>query len=208
MGLKSNIRVFLTLRAAEGIVSLVCCLIHVLGFLNHVEPLGHELVFCGSYFGYIFVSVFAVVRLTRGNIMYLEEAISSCCGFVLFLLTSMLSMVNAEHDIHLMYLTDAEEYNHNFFNINRMQSIASLACACIFLMHAVFAIDLMIIKPISNEVSTTTLSHASLLELKADDVLDLYFWPGSVWKFLKRCLSKEYWMIRCCISDDDQSQNQ
>lgn len=208
MGLKSNIKVFLSLRAAEGIVSLACCLIHVLGFLDHVEPLGHELIFCGSYFGYIFVSVFAIIRLTRGNIMYLEEAMSSCCGVVLFLLTSMLSMVNAEHDIHLMYLTDAEEYNHPFFYINRMQSVASLAGGFTFLMHAVFAMDLMIIKPISHDVSRSTISYASSLELKADDVLDLYFWPGSVWTFLKKCLSKEYWMIRCGKSDDDQSQNQ
>ena len=197
MGLKSNIKVFLTLRAAEGIVSLVCCLIHVVGFLNHVEPLGHELFFCGSYFGYIFISCFAIVGLTRGSILYLEETISSCCGFVLFLATSLLSMANAEQDIHLMYLTDAEEYNHLFFSINRMQSIASLAGALTFLMNAVFAMDLMIIKPLSSEVSSTeTLSFAASLELKADDALVLHFWPGSVWSWLKKwfeqCFNKDF----------------
>lgn len=210
MGMKSNIKVFLTLRAAEGIVSLVCCLIHVVGFLDHVEPLGHELLFCGSYFGFIFVSCLAIVGLTRGTIMYLEETVSSCCGFVLFLVTSLLSMVNAEQDIHLMYLTDAEEYNHRFFSINRMQSIASLAGALTFLMHAVFGMDLLIIKSATSDVSSAeTISYAASLDLKADDVLVLHFWPGSVWRLFKhwivKCFNKTFWMMECCENNESQS---
>ena len=197
MGLKSNIKVFITLRAAEGIVSLVCCLMHVVGFLNHVEPLGHELFFCGSYFGYILISCFGIIGLSRGSLMYLQETISSCCGFVLFLLTSMLSMANAEHDIHLMYLTDSEEYNHQFFSINRMQSISSLAGALTFLMHAVFAMDLMIIKPSSSDMSSNdSISNAASMELKADDVLVLYFWIGRVWILLKKFVEKNV-KIKC-----------
>lgn len=207
MGLKSNIKVFITLRAAEGIVSFVCCLIHIVGFLDHVEPLGHELLFCGSYFGYIFVSCFAIVGLTREHIMYLEESISSCCGFALFLVTSLLSMANAEQDIHLMYLTDAEENNHRFFSINRMQSIASLAGALTFLMHSVFAMDLLIIKSASSNASSVeTISNAPSLDLKADDVLVLHFWLGRVWRFFKKwivnCFQKKFWIMKCCTNNE------
>ncbi|CAO1302160.1 unnamed protein product [Diamesa tonsa] len=210
MGLKSNIKVFLTLRAAEGIFSVVCCLIHVVGFLDLVEPLGHELLFCGSYFGFIFVSCFAIVGLTRGNIMYLVETISSCCGFALFLVTSLLSMANAEQDIHLMYLTDAEEYNHRFFSINRMQSIASLAGALTFLMHGVFAMDLLIIKSASSDMSSAeTISYAASLDLKADDVLVLHFWLGDVWRLFKKlienCFQKKFWITKCCKSNESDS---
>ncbi|CAO1359721.1 unnamed protein product [Diamesa serratosioi] len=178
---------------------------HVVGFLDHVEPLGHELFFCGSYFGYILISCFAIVGLSRGNLMYLQETVSSGCGFVLFLLTSLLSMVNAENDIHLMYLTDAEEFNHRFFSINRMQSISSLAGALTFLMHAVFAMDLMIITSSSSDASSNdTLSNAASLELKADDVLVLYFWLGRVWILLKKmvqnCLKMNCSNIKCCKS--------
>lgn len=122
-------------------------IIHIIGF-NHVEePLPHELVFCGTFFAFLLISILGAIGifLNLPMIMVMESIINGF-GFVMYLIVSYLAMYNAEQDHHLQYLTDKEEAEHFFFKMSRMQSIASLVGTFQFLLHFVICIDLLTIQ--------------------------------------------------------------
>uniref|UniRef100_A0A336LV73 CSON003005 protein n=1 Tax=Culicoides sonorensis TaxID=179676 RepID=A0A336LV73_CULSO len=124
-------------------------LIHIIGFSHIEEPLPHELVFCGTYFAFLLISILGIIGfILNYPSTVLNEAIITFIGFLMYLIVSYLSMYNAEHDLHLQYLTDKEEAEHFFFKMSRIQSIASVTGTYLYLMHFVLCLDLlMITKP-------------------------------------------------------------
>lgn len=73
------------------------------------------------------------------------DVIYAAAGVLTFGLCSLLSMAEAEHDHHLMYLTDLEESRHKFFWMSRNQSMVSLFTTMWFMMHAILVGDMLCI---------------------------------------------------------------
>lgn len=80
------------------------------------------------------------------------EAIIAVSGFILFILVAFISMYHCEVDFHMMYLTDIEEAKHHYFKLSRYQSFIALVEAYLFLMHGIFCIDMLMIRPIVENV--------------------------------------------------------
>lgn len=126
--------------------------IHIIGFSHAEEPLPHELVFCGTFFAFLVISILGAIGIVLNYpTTLIMEAIITGLGFVMYLIVSFLAMFNAEQDHHLQYLTDKEEAQHFFFMMSRIQSIASLVGTFLFLMHFVICMDLLMIKKPLNE---------------------------------------------------------
>lgn len=93
-----------------------------------------------------------------------------------------------------MYLTDQEEYKHPFFQYNRIQSTASLITSLVFLMHAIFLMDLMLIPPSTNTIvsfdgleNISIVSDASSkMNFQADKYLQLYCFLVPLWQSIKK----------------------
>lgn len=121
---------------------------------------------------------------------FILNAITTGFGFLLFATTSILSMLNAENDYHLMYLTDTEEWSHPFFQISRQQSLLSLITAFIFLMDFMFSMDLILVKSPDNSdierdaASDDTSEDTSDVE-ELDKELHLYFFCAPIWESMK-----------------------
>lgn len=139
------------------IFGFICSIIHIVGFLNKDEQLPHEMVFCGAYVTFTLIPIAIVYGNCRNYSMPLSIDVLLCTtGFILFVSTSVLSMYHVEIDAHMMFLTDFEEWGHYYFKINRFQCIFSLSTSIIYLLNAVLAVDMMVIKegPIAEEQVT------------------------------------------------------
>ncbi|XP_055708825.1 uncharacterized protein LOC129805041 [Phlebotomus papatasi] len=161
---------FLT-KSLEAIQSLICLVIHILGFLYRPEPLPHQFIFCGTFFAAFLVSLIGAISiLIRYELSIIQEIFLSGFFFVLFLATAIVSMANAEKDIHLLFLTDAEEAAHPFFWINRLQSLLALSTAMIYLLHSIYCLDLVLITKDPEDIPSIQES-LSVLEKKDLDAL-------------------------------------
>lgn len=150
-------------------LSLACIGIHVVGFSDEKEPFPHCMLMCGTYFGFFFVSTIACIGILPPYVNFYElsihklfasefpalcmgisipllgDVILNSLGALCFIVSSMVSMVAAEQDYHLMFLTDSEESQHDFFQMSRVQSITSLFAGLWFLMHTVLEVDMLCI---------------------------------------------------------------
>lgn len=79
------------------------------------------------------------------TIPLLGDVIVNSLAAICFIGSSMLSMMAAENDYHLLFLTDSEEGQHGFFVMSRVQSIVSLFTGLWFLMHTVLEVDMLCI---------------------------------------------------------------
>ncbi|KFB48109.1 AGAP004947-PA-like protein [Anopheles sinensis] len=131
-------------RGVAKICCLICAATHIRGFLHHQEPFPHEMLFCGLYASYFLISCYAFLFLYRGccALCYTVEAVLSGVGFLLFVVSAFVSMYHAEQDIHLQYLSDEEEWYHQFFVYCRLQSLTATITAQVFLVHCSLALDL------------------------------------------------------------------
>lgn len=76
--------------------------------------------------------------------MLVETLVSfSAAGFMFYV--SVETMVLAEEDEHLMYLTDVEERQHRLFYYSRMQSVFGLFAAIWMVMHGLLCADIAFI---------------------------------------------------------------
>uniref|UniRef100_A0A182YKS0 DUF7775 domain-containing protein n=1 Tax=Anopheles stephensi TaxID=30069 RepID=A0A182YKS0_ANOST len=114
------------------------------GFLHYPEPFPHEMLFCGLYASYFLISFYSFLFLYKNccALNYTVEAIVSGGAFLLFVVSAFVSMYHAENDIHLQYLTDEEEWYHQFFVYCRLQSLGATITAQMFLVHCSLALDL------------------------------------------------------------------
>lgn len=174
----SDLKVFCFLSAVEGIISLVVAFINAFCFVDPDEPQPlHQIVFMFIYFTFFFLSSIHISRMsTRGNVQLNFEATSATCGFIFFIITTIASMVDVEHDEHLQHMTEQEEFDHLFFQYNRLQSVLSLVNAAIFLKHAVFAFDAL--KTIPNYSRPDS-------EFETENPLKLNFFFKDIWLQIK-----------------------
>lgn len=89
------------------------------------------------------------------------DAIITLSGYLFYLLASFISMALAEKDYHLLYLTDKEEEEHFFFRISRAQCIVSQITSSFYLMHGIFCIDLLMMRPDIHEYAPMKASRYS-----------------------------------------------
>lgn len=137
--------VWFLFKFLEVIMGCVCLSFHIIS-LDELEPLPHVVFYCGTFFGYTMISFFGTIGilLGRGPKPFME-AITNGLAATMFTLASMLSMYHAENDYHLMYLSDFEEPLHKYFYHCKSQSIASLAGAFLYLLHSMYAFDVVCI---------------------------------------------------------------
>ncbi|XP_035911337.1 uncharacterized protein LOC118511863 isoform X2 [Anopheles stephensi] len=102
------------------------------------------MLFCGLYASYFLISFYSFLFLYKNccALNYTVEAIVSGGAFLLFVVSAFVSMYHAENDIHLQYLTDEEEWYHQFFVYCRLQSLGATITAQMFLVHCSLALDL------------------------------------------------------------------
>lgn len=154
---KSNLKVFCFLRINECIISSICFVFHIFEVVaTDEDTFKNEMVFRIIYFCFVIYSAFCALGHIHDIFNYKVEAVSAIVGFLYYILTSMWSMVIVEMDEHLQYLTEFEEYHHYFFQMNRFQSVLTLLAGILFLLHATFAIDLMLNKPLDDEEEVTS----------------------------------------------------
>ncbi|CRL04123.1 CLUMA_CG017235, isoform A [Clunio marinus] len=109
-----------------GVISLICGIIHIVGFADPNEPTMREPLFLVTFFSFLAISIYGISKLQLQRLNFQAEVIIASFGFILFIVTSIVSMVNVENDQHLVYMSDDAETAHPYFNINCYQSIASL----------------------------------------------------------------------------------
>lgn len=178
MPAQSNLKVFCFLRVLESIQCLICLCIHFYEVSQKDDPFKHEFVFCGTYFGFFLISLTAVVNHTQKFFSYQNEIFNGVCGCLLFITASIWSMVNVENDKNLISMTDQQEYEYFYFQINRIQSVASLVTTFLFLLQTVLALDYILTK------DNKRLDN--MLQENAQDELKLYFFPELIWNGLKK----------------------
>lgn len=187
MGLNQNLKVLIFLRAAEGLLSIVCGVIHVLGFMDPSEPTSHQAPFLITYFGAAALCAFKIFKLTKGKLNWREEFITSTPVAILFLATSIWSMINVENDHHLWQLTDSQEFIHGYFQANLYQSIFSLVTSLLLLMHALLALDFILTQP-RDDVSFV--SEYDDEEIASDKPLRLHFFFDNIWIYIASKFSR------------------
>jgi uncharacterized membrane protein (DUF485 family) len=151
------------------------------------EPFTHEILFCGTYLGFILVSAFGALNLLDANLNYRIEAASGMAGFILFIVASIWSMVNVEKDQHLESLNDSEEYQHLYFQINRFQSVSSLITGMTFLLHMLLSIDLIL----DERPNLSNRSSANDSDVEKYQPLELKFFPETIWNYIRRKFKRQ-----------------
>lgn len=178
MGEKSNRKVFRFLRVCEAIASLACGIFHIIYFNDDQEPNTQEARFMVPFFGIFVLSCFGMFNLAEKYMDSRIEAIGSSVGAFLFFYASIQSMINVENDKHMEILDDRQEFKHMFFKVCRIQSIATLTTALLFMMHASFAIDLSTTDQ-SDDLSTDS------DESENEKPLRLYLFFDDIWLGIK-----------------------
>jgi formate hydrogenlyase subunit 3/multisubunit Na+/H+ antiporter MnhD subunit len=147
----------------------------------------HEIFLRLSYLAFvIFSAIFAIGHIKEFLNFYFEAA-SGILGFIFYIFASMWSMSVVEQDKHLQYLSEADEYAHLFFQINRFQSVLALIAGMLFLLHATFSIDYILgsrNREIDSESSASLprSSSSSVDSGVVKNALKLHFFPETLWE--------------------------
>lgn len=187
MGAKSNRKVIGLLCLVEGLLSLTCGVIHVVGLQDPNEPTQHQMIFWGNYFGLAIASFCGFYRILRVGLKWKKEAVVATFGFVIFTALSITAMANVEKDPHLPQMNDVQEFEHHYFKINYYQSMTSLITGLFFLLHAVFAIE-FVLSPSDDDLSIA--SEGQDDDTNIHNPLKLHFFFDDVWKFMKNLVKK------------------
>lgn len=144
--MKERSAVIFTLKFSELILCSVCLAIHIVASFFIHEPLPHDILSCGVFVCFLLNSLIGCMSIVLSTHVPLQlDAILNSIASILFLFTSILSMVYAENDEHLLFLTDNEEVNHTFFTACRRQSVWALVTATLFALHASMVWDMHLI---------------------------------------------------------------
>ncbi|XP_016951498.2 uncharacterized protein LOC108025494 [Drosophila biarmipes] len=146
----------------ETVFNMFCMGYHVTGFqainLNDLGPNGQFIhyLYLVVFYAFMVLTPFQSVSICTGHTPnVLMEIYKASAGAVVFLLISLTTMWNAERQFYLFFATivahDHEDHgytefredlpNHPFFKFMRGQSISSLACGLIYMLHAAIMID-------------------------------------------------------------------
>ncbi|XP_054745274.1 uncharacterized protein LOC129249466 [Anastrepha obliqua] len=133
-------------KLLEVLLGIACLTFHALGFVR-TEPLPHNLFYCGTFSCFAVHSLFGIFNICCGRGRNeMMEAITTTLGATAHFIASLMSMYHAENDFHLIFLSDFEEPTHPFFFYCKAQSIAALATGGMYMLHATFAFDAMLIR--------------------------------------------------------------
>lgn len=185
---RENFKVYCFLRIIECVASSVCFSFHVFKIMAMKDELfPYEIVLRFAYLGFMILSAFSAIGHIKEFLNFYYEAACGISGFIYFMFASIWSMAVVEHDEHLEYLTEAEEFQHLFFQINRFQSVLALLSAMLFLLHATFAIDHIQgarNREIDDVPSAPQLPRFSLSSMDevARKPLKLFFFPEMFWE--------------------------
>lgn len=129
--------VLFSLKLCEFVSCSLCLTSHIIGVGQVTEQLPHDVLSCGIFFCFIFNSLMGGLSIVFSlAVPLLLEAIVNSIASILFLIDSIISMVYAENDEHLMFLTDDEEHQHPFFITCRRQSTFAMLTSALLSMHA------------------------------------------------------------------------
>ncbi|CAG9800130.1 unnamed protein product [Chironomus riparius] len=169
------------IRYLECLCSCSCLIAHLFSVFATKDPYPHDVIFCGTFTSFILVSILAITHQSTGSFNYYIEGATALIGFVLFIFSSIWTMVLVEMDEHLPWLSEKQEYDHPFFINNRVQSVGALITAFIFLLHFIFTIDYLINKSESRKTEGDNDSTTSLYYQNISVDLELYFFPQHMW---------------------------
>ncbi|XP_037916892.1 uncharacterized protein LOC119655194 isoform X2 [Hermetia illucens] len=117
--------------------------------------------FCGTYFAFTLVSIFSMAMICfHIDVHLIIQAAVNGIAAACFIIGSIVSMYHAENDFHLMYLSDVEESEHEFFVICKTQSIVSLITGLAFMLHATFTVDAIVVHPTESQLNLLQVSPA------------------------------------------------
>lgn len=190
MSVEDIVKVFASLQVLEGAISLALGVLHVVGFMNPNEPTTHQPFFLVTFFGFLALSLVGSYRLIRHPINFKVQASTAAIGFIVFIATSICSMADVENDQHLQSMTDIQEWQHPYFQINLYQSVISLINALTFLMRFMFSVE-FIMKPSKGKSNPETEKDEDFGNVFKP--LELHFFPGRACTFIRRKL----WNSNC-----------
>jgi len=146
----------------ETVFNMFCMGYHISGFqavnLLDLGPDGQTIhyLYLVVFYGFMVLTPFQSVAICTGHTPnVLLEIYKASAGAVAFILISLTTMWDAERQSYLFFATivahDHDEHaysefredlpNHPFFQFMRGQSISSLACGLIYMLHAAILID-------------------------------------------------------------------
>ncbi|XP_017841615.1 uncharacterized protein LOC108599323 [Drosophila busckii] len=123
-------QVFLLCVSLELIACAICFGIHIAGSSYLSEPLPHNVIFCGTFGGYMLVSIFINV-----------------VGMLMHFTCAICSLYYAETDFHLIFMGPQQELSHIFFSYCKMQSVASLVAGATYMLHGTLILDFILMTP-------------------------------------------------------------
>lgn len=133
------------------IMDIACLLIHMCGAQYKAEAQPHNVIFCGTFSGYLFFGVVRVTRLIIGQRTLLRvELVVEMTRMTMHFICALLAMHYAEEDFHLEYMGPQQELDHVFFGYCKMQGIACIAAGALGLLQGVLMLD-MLLKSLPNE---------------------------------------------------------
>ncbi|ALC47607.1 CG34432 [Drosophila busckii] len=156
----SNLRPIMFLfYTVETIFNMFCMAFHISGFMSvdlEMLPWEKQMIhyfYLVTFYVFMVLTLFQSINICTGHIpsLCMEICKASAASFA-FTVIAVTTMWDAERDFHLLYRgTEPEEgvYQkdepvHPFFHFMRSQSIASLACGILYLLHATILIDIKI----------------------------------------------------------------
>jgi len=120
----------------------VCMTAHVVGSLYSAEPLPHNMVFCGTFAGFIMIALIRTTRILMGlRTRFYPTIVIDLFGIIMHFLCALLSMHYAENDFHLIFMGPQQELDHHYFSHCKQQSIASIFAGALYLLQFALVLD-------------------------------------------------------------------
>ncbi|XP_030374435.1 uncharacterized protein LOC115624004 [Scaptodrosophila lebanonensis] len=101
------------------------------------------------FYTFTVLTIFGSINVCTGHSTGLNaELCRTLIGAVCYIITSLLTMNQAERDFHLMFLTEEkreiEKEIHPFFKYLRAQAVCALACGVLYMLHCIIVIDVLL----------------------------------------------------------------
>ncbi|XP_070063288.1 uncharacterized protein [Drosophila virilis] len=143
----------------ETIFNMFCLAYHITGFMAvdmHMlnwDRHNIQYIYLITFYVFMVITLFQSINICSGhNPTFCMEISKSCLASIGFTMISILTMWDAERDAHLMYtgkepvegVYENDKPVHPFAFYLLFQSIASLACGVLYMLHATILIDIKI----------------------------------------------------------------
>ncbi|XP_034482549.1 uncharacterized protein LOC117788006 [Drosophila innubila] len=124
------------------LADIVCLMIHIDGSLHLQEPMPHNMIFCGTFAGFILIPLIRAVHILLGLKTHLyPQILIDGCGTIMHFLCALLSLHYAENDFHLIFMGPQQELDHHYFAYCKKQSVACIIAGALYLLQFVLILD-------------------------------------------------------------------